>query len=690
MDLNLISIVKKRFIDAIRDVQPPNKWKVLIVDAPTVALINNVTKLYDLLEENVTVVEHIENRRNASQTFEAVYLLSPEPWVIDAVISDFARAQPKYAAAHLFFTSALDDRLLDKLTQSPAGPRLKTVKELFVDFYPSEAQTFTLRDSRSFLKLYNPECKSLVDRELQRLAGKLVAVCATMGEFPVIRYQKHQNPTHPAHTLSERLAKSLQQQLDGYARTNPDFPPPSPRPRGVFFVFDRSLDPYAPLLHEFTYQAMAQDLLPIQEGKKYVYEIKGTTGEMEEKEAEFSEEDTVWTSVRHMHMREAIDNLMSSFNKFVTENTNFTDSEKATSLNDMRDMLASLPEFQEMRDRFSLHLSMAEECMNLFQKHKLPEVGLLEQAASTGLNSEGKVPKEFAEALVPILDDPAVGVADRLRLIMLYLVFRDGLFESDRAKMIQHAGLGKRDREALENLGLLGIRVSRTLKDKPSRPKPNKKRPADEEEPYELSRYVPVLKSVLDEHIKGTLDPVAFPYINNIPGPEAMAAAPAGAVAQQPQGSLRSARPTWAKAKTQAGGYVEPRQRVLVFIAGGATYSEARSVYELSAKHNRDVILGSTEMLSPAQWLNQLSCGRLPRERCGLDEDQPPKQCPGHLLEPDPPANMPPPQVPAQKPMSAPPGVGGLVKGHKPSPSVSSVNNGKDGKEKKKKKFGLF
>lgn len=35
------------------------------------------------------------------------------------------------------------------------------------------------------------------------------------------------------------------------------------------FVVDRSMDPTAPLLHEFWYQAMVNDLLPIQDGVRY-------------------------------------------------------------------------------------------------------------------------------------------------------------------------------------------------------------------------------------------------------------------------------------------------------------------------------------------------------------------------------------------------------------------------------------
>jgi syntaxin-binding protein 1 len=67
--------------------------------------------------------------------------------------------------------------------------------------------------------------------------------------------------------------------------------------------------------------------------------------------------------------------------------------DKATSLNDMRDMLATLPQFQEMRDQFSLHLNMAEKCMELFEEKKLLNVGLVEQVSllsylTTKLTSE--------------------------------------------------------------------------------------------------------------------------------------------------------------------------------------------------------------------------------------------------------------------------------------------------------------
>jgi hypothetical protein len=69
-----------------------------------------------------------------------------------------------------------------------------------------------------------------------------------------------------------------------------------------------------------------------------------------------------------MHMREAIDKLMADFNKFLQDNAGFKGylcygfvhlcnplttrcSEGAATLNDMKDMLANLPQYQEMREK---------------------------------------------------------------------------------------------------------------------------------------------------------------------------------------------------------------------------------------------------------------------------------------------------------------------------------------------------
>lgn len=41
------------------------------------------------------------------------------------------------------------------------------------------------------------------------------------------------------------------------------------RPRATLLITDRSMDTIAPFVHEFTYQAMVNDVLPIEDGTRY-------------------------------------------------------------------------------------------------------------------------------------------------------------------------------------------------------------------------------------------------------------------------------------------------------------------------------------------------------------------------------------------------------------------------------------
>ena len=127
--------------------------------------------------------------------------------------------------------------------------------------------------------------------------------------------------------MSELLARAVQDELDVYAKSHPTFPPQSNRPKGVLFIVDRSIDLYAPVLHEFTYQAMAHDLLPIKEGDQITYtmEVTEQTG-TEMKEMVISENDKIWVDVRHQHMKDTIEKLMSDFQGFLRDNKNFVDT----------------------------------------------------------------------------------------------------------------------------------------------------------------------------------------------------------------------------------------------------------------------------------------------------------------------------------------------------------------------------
>jgi syntaxin-binding protein 1 len=52
--------------------------------------------------------------------------------------------------------------------------------------------------------------------------------------------------------------------------------------------------------------------------------------------------------------------------------------------------------------------------------------------------------------------------------------------------------------------------------------------------------------------------------------------------------------------------------KLIVFVIGGATYSEIRSAYEIAETYSRDVFIGTTELLRPTSFVEQLGHLRLP------------------------------------------------------------------------------
>ncbi|KAK3990061.1 protein transport protein sec1 [Cladorrhinum sp. PSN332] len=696
-------------------------WKVLVLDETTRQIIDSSVNEDDILNHNIANIERIEERRAPNPDMDAIYFLSPKPHIVDCLLADFERR--RYRSGFLVWTGALPDYLRRKLEvaqrQIAAQP-----PSLLVDFFPRESHLVTFRDPHGFLILYNPFCNNIVEGYLKELAQKIASVCITLGERPKVRYYQPKNKNYEANVLCKFLANFVWEELNTYAERNKNFPPPSARPQSVLLITDRTMDLMAPLLHELTYQAMVHDLLPIKEEQdgKVTYHMvinEGAPNE-EEKDMPLHDKDSVWVQYRHRHIQDTVEKLPDDFQKFRNQNPNFSgQNQNNTSLNDIRDMMAGLPQYTEMKEAYSLHVNMAQEVKNIFAKHNLIDVTEAEQTLATGLDEKFGKPKGILEEVVKLLADPSVVPNDRLRLIAIYSLFRDGMIAEDILRLLWHAQLQRSrdstDKLVIENLELLGARPLKGLKEtrQPIPPLFPPKIEENNNNTNSLSRFEPAVKHMLEDLCNNNkLDLTVFPYHEKEQRDEQEGS--------QNQASLRSTAPRWASSNRRQ---VETRQRIIVFVAGGATYSEARACYEVSEKHNRDVILATSHTVSPAKFVEDLRLLNADRRRLNLPQDQPPPKAPAHLFErPAPPPQQQRPQAPPG--MGGPPGMGmggqmpaggprpptkalgamtlssggsgHAVIDHQRSSSTASAASGsggkkdKDGKEKEKKKRNIF
>lgn len=532
------------------------------------------------------------------------------------------------------------------MKNSAAGRFISNIDSAWIDYWPIESQIFSLDDPFALEVFYNRNCHDLVNRQVKQLTNQLVSVCATLGEYPVIRFYKQAESTFEASVLPFMIASSLQQELDMYARHHSDFPAPNEgRGRSIFLILDRSIDCYAPLLHEFTFQAMVYDLLPIKDGCKYTYKVDRSSGP-EEVEGVINEKDNEWLSLRHLHMQDVIDTLTSKMIELKKQNPHFADDSTSATVRDLQDMVAALPKFMETRDRFAFNLTMATECMNILQEKDLNQLADLEQTITLGVTADGKRSKNVADELVELLVNyDKNDNREKVRLLILYALARGGLIDADWQKLKIHSSLNDIDFEVIRNINLLGgITVKHSLTKNSSSSTSSSSTSSSRlllkkntstnqnaqffshstEDVYSVSRFVPGLKNILEDVIKGSLPSSTFPYTRDEPiDHEDM----------ESHSSLRNPRQRAAWAKTTS--FQAAKQRIFAFVVGGITQSEARSVYELIKQYPKEIILGGNCILSPNLFLQSLSRLKVPRDQLRLDIDKPLSRVPEYLFETD-------------------------------------------------------
>jgi syntaxin-binding protein 1 len=191
MGTSIIDIQRGIILDSIRAISG-NDWKILVFDERSRRLVNNVTKEDDILSSNIINIEQLEDRRDTQSGTDAIYFLTPLPHVVETLKADLNRR--RYRRAFLVWTSNLPRHLRDELFRSESRQQLiADSRSLDIEFFPRESHLITLREPWSFYALFHPACDSLVKNHLETMTAKILSICVSLGEYPVVKYYRPKN-----------------------------------------------------------------------------------------------------------------------------------------------------------------------------------------------------------------------------------------------------------------------------------------------------------------------------------------------------------------------------------------------------------------------------------------------------------------------------------------------------------------
>lgn len=595
-------------------------------------MINSICTMYDIMQENVSLVEDLHKRREPLPRIEALYLLAPEAESVRAVIDDFRtdiqeqrRNQKMYKSAHLVFLSPLPDALLQLIGESVLAEHIRTLKEINMHFMVAESQVFLTNMAGCIPRLFGT---GLQDRQQslelrRRMNIALTTFLVTMGERPYIRASRTD--------MAQDFAEGLEAELTGLQRSLPGYPPARAlENRSTLLVVDRSVDLLAPLLHEFTYGAMAYDLLGIDPATNTYERTFIDSSDQEHTEATIIDErDPLWVQLRHGHIGKVGTVLSRQFQDFLAANKGamqLTSSSKASAaayskgahgLRELRDAFNTVPQYRDMRSKYSLHMNLAGACMDQMDDRKLVKLATFQQKCVMGDKMKA------LDELHTVLGLAGLTRPDIVRTIAIFSLTQAASPETRNSLYARYA-LTEAERASIENLTRIGADFSRPViqtveaeaassssspsssSSKASKSKKGAKGGKKAADTPSVSRYTPVIKLLLEDSLADVLSRETYRYVGTAPAPSEV--------------SVATKRSTWVANKlsrqqaqerkaARASESISPfvGSRLFVFVLGGITLSEIRAVYETTKDSHQEVFIGSTHILTPQVFASEVS-----------------------------------------------------------------------------------
>lgn len=368
----------KDVLGKVREGSPSDGDFILILDQSTTKIISSLVTTFDLLSENVLLLENLQLVRKPFPTISAIYFITPSADSIDRMLKDFKDAKTQmYLCAHVFFTDPVSSTLMTTMkSHKYFSSVVRTLQIVNLNFSCPYENEFSLDMQATIPRIFSQEELNVREPVAQEIASKLATLIPNLLEYKKIHIIHGKNERND---ISKRVAellyskvksmvelreKSVEERKDHDSYDEEDDMEDLIPPIKILIV-DRAADPLTPLTHDLYYRSLMVDLCNISTSTQY--EDVGENGEPVTKSLSFNDEDDLFIKYRYKHIVDCVDGIAKEFKEFIKENKGNQEIETDAQMDakKMLEIVSKLPIYQELLSKYTGHMSLLDKIIKV-------------------------------------------------------------------------------------------------------------------------------------------------------------------------------------------------------------------------------------------------------------------------------------------------------------------------------------
>ena len=353
-------------------------------------------------------IELTEAREERMHHLKALCFIRPSSSSLAAL--RFLLSSHRFSHVHLYFTAQVPDDYLRQVADADRHSLIDAVHEYYLDTYILHTHLFHLNLQHN-RPLYVPFSHySPKDRlALRRQVDGLCSVLLSLKKQVEVRYVEGSD-------VCRRMAGELwnamreERELFTFSSAPPDPPP-------LLLLLDRRNDPITPLLLQWTYTAMAHELLTIRNNRLDLSSSPHVHKDLSQltlsPDSDHFYKGSMWLNFGDLG--QSIKELVQDFQRKSKHTT------KLDSIEAMQRFVDNYPEFRSLSGTVSKHVAVVGEMSRMVEARRLMAVSEVEQELACNEDLYGA-----GEKVEKLVKDSKVHLDDALRCVMLYALRYEG------------------------------------------------------------------------------------------------------------------------------------------------------------------------------------------------------------------------------------------------------------------------